>query len=117
MSCLDQAKLAQLIELMPRPMFVELVELYMANSAKHLNGIKAALIEQDLERLRFHAHSLKGSSANIGARQMAEQAFTLEEMGRSGTLTENGEAVYAALQHLHACVVTELQQRLAMLSD
>ncbi len=58
---------------------------------------RAALKEQDARPLRRVAYSLKGSSSNLGIRQMAALCAELEETLHSGALDGVG-AVMAGLE-------------------
>ena len=68
--------------------FPELVSIYLRDSCARLETFQAALAAQDFESLGFAAHSLKGSSANIGAMHLAEIAKCLEQSAKSCNLTE-----------------------------
>ena len=46
--------------------------------------------------LALAAHSLKSSSANVGARRMAALSRSLEDLGKSGTI-ESAETLYDEL--------------------
>ena len=51
-----------------------------------------ALADQDPEKLRREAHSIKGGAAVLSAGPLLEAAATLEEIGRSGDLSGAEEA-------------------------
>lgn len=57
----------------------ELVELYLGNARACLNTVSTALPEHDLPGMRRAAHSLKGSSQNLGILSMARLCTELEE--------------------------------------
>ena len=48
--------------------------------------MRAAVRQGDAETLRDHAHTLKGSSANVGAVMVAGAAGELERLARTGDL-------------------------------
>jgi len=66
----------------------ELLGIYLEDSPDTLARIEKAIGENDLEGLRFAAHSLKGMSANVSAGAVREAAYELEEAGASGELAE-----------------------------
>jgi two-component system, sensor histidine kinase len=67
---------------------VELVEAYLADGASHLEGIRAAVAAGEAETLVRPAHTLKSSSATVGAAALAATARALEMLARTGTLGE-----------------------------
>lgn len=72
----------------------ELIEAYLADSGAQLDRIEAALAADDAEALVRPAHTLKSSSATVGAMKLSALARTLEMAGRSGSLGD--EATRAA---------------------
>ncbi|HEY6607851.1 MAG TPA: Hpt domain-containing protein [Candidatus Limnocylindria bacterium] len=64
----------------------DLVDTYVADSAGQVDAIEAAVTASDADALVRPAHTLKSSSATVGAVQLSATARTLEMAGRSGTL-------------------------------
>ena len=58
----------------------ELIEAYLSNTEEQLKAIELAVHEGNGEEIRRRAHSIKGSSANAGARGMQEIARRLEQV-------------------------------------
>lgn len=85
---LDQAALANLLAMVgDDPEFVdELVDAYLEDAPSQVAAIRAAVDGDDPVALVRPAHTLKGSSQNLGASRVAELSRTLEERGRSGVL-------------------------------
>lgn len=73
----------------------DLIEAYLVDSAEQLEAIESALGAEDAEALVRPAHTLKSSSATVGAMEVSALARTLEMAGRSGSLGD-GEARRAA---------------------
>jgi len=74
------------------PEFVrDLVETYLADVPIQLGGIEAAIAANDAEALIRPAHTLKSSSATLGAMRLAEVSRALEMTGRSGTLDASAD--------------------------
>ncbi len=71
--------------------FLTLVDQFLEDLPRHLEGIQQALDHQDCEALVKAAHTCKGSSRSIGATCLADVSFTLESMGREGTLEDANE--------------------------
>ncbi len=66
----------------------ELIEEYISSSKRYLDDILKCLNSGDTELLTRSAHSLKGSSANMGAEIVKEISFEIERMAKSGNLNE-----------------------------
>jgi HPt (histidine-containing phosphotransfer) domain-containing protein len=81
------------------PAFVrELLETYLAETPDQLAAIRAAIEADDAEALVRPAHTLKSSSATLGAMRLSALARELEMAGRSGSLAADaGELLQAAV--------------------
>ena len=62
----------------------ELIDIYVTEAPKQIQAMTAALIAQTFPTLMITAHTLKGSSLNLGARQLGALCLKLEELGRAG---------------------------------
>jgi HPt (histidine-containing phosphotransfer) domain-containing protein len=62
------------------------VELYMESAPTLLETLRGALESRDPEALAGAAHSLKSSSANVGAVHLSALCAELERLGRGGDL-------------------------------
>jgi HPt (histidine-containing phosphotransfer) domain-containing protein len=62
------------------------IDLYLKDATRHLEAIQTAVAAGDAGALRERAHSLKGASANLGARDVAQLCKELEQMGASKVL-------------------------------
>jgi HPt (histidine-containing phosphotransfer) domain-containing protein len=60
----------------------ELIEIYLNDSPKLLEGLQEAIIRADATALQEAAHSLKSISANMGALTLRALCEELETMGR-----------------------------------
>lgn len=65
----------------------EVLRLFLDDAPRRLERLKAAWRDGDAGELRRAAHSLKGSSGNIGARHMYDICKQLDERGKAGDLT------------------------------
>ena len=89
--CLDDTILGNLKTLGGEddPEFViTVIDQFLLDLPRHLEGIKQAVERQDSEALVKTAHACKGSSRSIGATLLAEISYALELMGRDGTMTD-----------------------------
>jgi len=65
----------------------EIMTVYLDSSLGLLRQVEQGLIAGDADALRRAAHSLKSSSANVGAEKLSKLFLELEVMGRDGLLT------------------------------
>ncbi|MGD1902496.1 MAG: response regulator [Geitlerinemataceae cyanobacterium] len=91
---------------------VELVELYLEDAPSLFGRIVAAIDGDDAAELGDSAHSLKSTSAAVGATQLAEVAKRLETSGKSGDLAEVG-TLAAQLEEIYPATVRELEAECA----
>lgn len=62
----------------------EILQSFIDIAPAALNDIHQAIAEENPAQLQLHAHTLKGSSANIGATQLPALALVLENAGKAG---------------------------------
>ena len=84
---LDQEILTELSEIMEEG-FVGLIREYLDNAPTLMDDIAAAVAARDAESLVLPAHSLKSSSANLGAMRVSALAKELEFIGREERMDE-----------------------------
>jgi HPt (histidine-containing phosphotransfer) domain-containing protein len=63
-----------------------MVDIFVADAPTRLEAIRAGVRQSDPEVVEKAAHSLKGALATMAATTAAEEAYRLEQLGRSGTL-------------------------------
>jgi two-component system sensor histidine kinase/response regulator len=66
----------------------EIMQIYLDTSLETVRQVKQAVAAGDADALRRAAHSLKSSSANVGAEQLSGVFRELEALGREGRLAE-----------------------------
>jgi HPt (histidine-containing phosphotransfer) domain-containing protein len=66
----------------------ELAELFLAEDVKIQASINDAVARRDAAALQYAAHALKGAVGNFMAKDAFQAAQQLEELGRSGDLSE-----------------------------
>ncbi len=96
---IDRAVIEAITSLTPQgsgAILRSVITLYLDGSMKLLDGIRGAIEGKDAAALNRTAHSLKSSSANLGAKVLAAICGELERMGRNGT-TEAAAAHLATL--------------------
>ncbi len=81
-----------------------LVEAYLRSSTDLLEQIRAAHAAEDAQALGAAAHTLKSSSAQLGAESVSALAKELEMRGRQGSLEDTRELILdlaADLEEVH----------------
>lgn len=63
----------------------ELVETYLDDAPQQIEAIRSGLAKRDVERVHRAAHTLKSSSASIGAMTLAEMSHELEAQALPAT--------------------------------
>lgn len=82
---------------------VELIDLYAEDTPRRLAAIRSAWAAGDLAAFRGAAHCLKGSSASLGARQLAILCDKLERLS-GAELLRGGEMLLTCLEREFARV-------------
>ena len=87
-SVIDRALMENLLELMDGDtgMVIEVIDLFLEDAPNQIEAIIAGVANHDPSVVARAAHSLKGSSANVGARGLWGVCANLEVRGRSGSL-------------------------------
>ncbi len=77
--------------------FDTLITTYIDDVIIRIPQLKAALDSQNCEELRRDAHSLKGSSSNLGAQSLAELCLQVENLAKEGE-TEGVEPLLTQIE-------------------
>jgi HPt (histidine-containing phosphotransfer) domain-containing protein len=64
----------------------ELVDLFLEGAPQRIAQIQQTL--NDPPKLAFHAHALKSMGLNLGTKRVVELSQKIEELGRSGRVTD-----------------------------
>ncbi len=112
---LDPVSLASLKELrepgQPDPL-AELAELYQRESTACVQRLEQGIAEKDSALATRAAHSLKGSSSNLGAHQLAALCATMEQAAKNSewdALPAPFAAAQAELARVRAALAAEVQ--------
>jgi HPt (histidine-containing phosphotransfer) domain-containing protein len=90
---IDGATFADLKDMMGADFVGEIIDTYNEETAALVEQLRQALAAQDAATFGRCAHSIKSSSASLGALNLAEQARELELMGKAGDLSGAGPRV------------------------
>jgi histidine phosphotransfer protein HptB len=89
--------------------FQLLIDTYCEDGAQKLDGLKLAIAEQNAKDVREFAHSLKGSSSNVGAEVLADLCYQMEAKGKNEDLTGT-EPLFTQIVTEFGFVNDEIQQ-------
>ena len=84
---LDQAALDSLLATTDREFVGELIDAYLEDSPGLIAAMLRALAEANATEFTQAAHSLKSSSASLGAAGLSDLAKELEHLGKDSKLT------------------------------
>jgi CheY-like chemotaxis protein/HPt (histidine-containing phosphotransfer) domain-containing protein len=90
----------------------QIVDVFLQSSDQMVLQLQQAVAEGNAEALRQSAHSLKSSSANVGAQTLSELFRSLEGFGREGNL-DAAEGLLDTMRLEYGRAVDELGQILA----
>jgi len=86
----------------------KVIGLYLADSQSLLDKIRLAASTSDARGMQMAAHTLKSSSANVGAMGLAERCRELEAAARNGSIAGAGEIVHGIeSEHRNVCAALE----------
>jgi len=95
---LDMSVIAALRELSgdgDESLFRELLELYVDDSTKQMKRLEESLASGDIKLAERIAHTLKSSSANLGATAMSRMCLQLELYGRKQSVSDMNQLLPA----------------------
>jgi two-component system, sensor histidine kinase and response regulator len=79
---------AALTDLGAGAVFRELLGVFLKETPERLATLRQAVTAKDAQRVRFVAHTMKGSCGYLGANGLLALCRELEGLGRSGVLAE-----------------------------
>ncbi|ABK45446.1 Hpt sensor hybrid histidine kinase [Magnetococcus marinus MC-1] len=94
----------------PQGMLNRMIDLYFEQSAKDFKAIENGLATQNAELIRFHAHKLKSSSAQMGGQQLSLLCRTIEEQCHTFTRVEESMSQASKAQHELCAALHALRQ-------
>jgi two-component system sensor histidine kinase/response regulator len=91
-----------------RSLFQELAQLFKEDSPRIVEGMRRAIVVHDAKGLEGCAHTLKGSSANLGALAVSNAAGEIERLASTGSV-ESTSVEFRLLQEELERVFSELE--------
>ena len=105
---IDVEALNELREIM-KDDFDMLLDHYVSVSLELIDEMGTDLSRGDREALSRTAHSLKGSSLNLGAKALAQRCAVLEQQARETRSADSLEALIRCIAEEYQGTVTDLQ--------
>ena len=87
----------------------KVIALYLSESQKTFDNIRACVEAGDAEALRRAAHTLKSSSANVGATGVFDLCRKIEEQAAAGSLPSAGDLRLDRLEEEYGAARRDLQ--------
>jgi len=115
---LDRQVLDQLSKLQTNgkpEMLARVINLYLVESPKLIQKLKQAALANDAPEIARSAHSLKSSSANVGARVLSRYCGDIEASARRAD-TEEACKIFAKIETEHGRVQTALTAEFELLA-
>ena len=91
---LDESQLDQLRGNGAEDTLREIIDMYLTDTTEQLGNLESAITKQSAESVQRITHQLKGSSANLGARRLADALARLEEAAETGDLADTGRLLH-----------------------
>jgi HPt (histidine-containing phosphotransfer) domain-containing protein len=88
--------------------FSDLVTTYLDSAEILIESIQVAFVNQDASKFFIAAHSLKSTSASIGAIKLSKICRYFEEIGKTGEITISAE-ILKLLDDEYRAVTTPIQ--------
>ncbi|MEA1866619.1 MAG: Hpt domain-containing protein [Thermodesulfobacteriota bacterium] len=82
--------------------YLELIDLFVDVGKTDLDKLQSGIDDGNPEDVAKSAHSLKGTSGNLGLMEFSEIAKEIEEKGRNNQLEGTAEATQALRERLKA---------------
>ncbi|WP_127469997.1 Hpt domain-containing protein [Thiomicrorhabdus aquaedulcis] len=75
----------------------DILQSYLETTPDLIQKISTAITMENAANLQLHAHTLKGSSANIGAVQLPVTCQQLEKLAKEGTINAQSKELFAQI--------------------
>lgn len=87
----------------------EVLDAFLDTTPSLLDQIERSINAQDAAGVQLHSHTLKGSSANVGATNLPNLCLELENAAKAGVVTPNFMPMFEAIKAETHLVTKELQ--------
>lgn len=85
---IDTETIIHLKQVLKKDAFSSLIDIYIADTQTHVLNLKQSINENNATESHRLAHTIRGSSANIGARALQEICEKIEQFCKQGNLQD-----------------------------
>ncbi|MDJ0556461.1 MAG: response regulator [Microcoleaceae cyanobacterium MO_207.B10] len=112
-SVIDKVVLDELKEMAggDTEVIIEVINCYLEESVQLFDAMSQGITEGNAKTLRYSAHSLKSSSASVGAIFLSQLSQELEDIGRKNTI-EGAESLFSQVKAEYEKVKVALKEKL-----
>ncbi len=103
-SVVDKGIITSLKEIMGDA-FSMLINTFIDDTGKLIQSMPELQQQNDLDVFTRNAHSIKSSSANVGALQLSSIAADLEAMGKNGDISDSKVQIEALINEFNATCI------------
>lgn len=96
-----------------KELLIKIMQSFVDESRRMMSALGTAITQDDLPNIQLHAHSIKGSAANVSAQQLQALAKTMEFSAKNGnksTLKKEFVSLEKAMQEVCAVFEKVLKQ-------
>lgn len=96
-----------------KELLIKIMQSFVDESRRMMSALGTAITQDDLPNIQLHAHSIKGSAANVSAQQLQALAKTMEFSAKNGnksTLKKEFVSLEEAMQEVCAVFEKVLKQ-------
>ncbi len=109
---IDQEKIGELKKILDNEQLRDVMKLFVEHVDQRLEQLHKAVNENDIDEVESIGHSMKGSSANMGATLMSEMCNEVMESAKTGNLPESINETLVRLEKEYEIVKHYLQDHL-----
>jgi HPt (histidine-containing phosphotransfer) domain-containing protein len=112
-TALDRDVLDQLREDLGETAAREVIMSFLDQTPSVLSALRDAAARADVPSIRRAAHTIKGTSSTLGARELSEQCAEIERVGQTGFIADAGArviAVEASYRTIEAALKAEIER-------
>ncbi len=110
----DLNLLSELEDILDHDQLTEVVTLFIKHSGNRINELSSAIHEMNAASIESVSHSLKGSSANLGAKKLSEMCDFIVDSIRRGEIPPNIDTLHIEIQKEFALVSEYLHNKISV---